>query len=130
MTTSVPKRALREPRLRDLENRFAAVTHDRLRRAFDTLLPRQQDVVAMIPLLFHLNHALLPGYCGADTPYGRADYTPTRPALAATRRVLKSFTHESRVLREFGILAGKIKAGKIRLSANSGECAIVLTPAS
>ncbi len=103
MTTSVPKRALREPRLRDLENRFAAVTHDRLRRAFDTLLPRQQDVVAMIPLLFHLNHALLPGYCGADTPCGIADYTPTRPALAATRRVLKSFTHESRVLREFGI---------------------------
>ncbi len=27
-------------------------------------------------------------------------------------------------------MAGKIKAGKIRLSANSGECAIVLTPAS
>ena len=57
----------------------------------------------MIPLLFHLNHPLLPGYCGADTPYGIADYTPARAALTAARRVLKSFTHESRVLREFGI---------------------------
>lgn len=90
-------------RPRDLEKRFAAVTHDRLQRAFDTLSPRQQDVVAMIPLLFHLNHPLLPGYCGPETPHGIADYMPTRLALRAARRVLKSFTHESRSSRQFGI---------------------------
>lgn len=103
MATTPSEWASREPRQRDLENRFAAVTHDRLRRAFDTLSPRQQDVVEMIPLLFHLTHPLLPGYGGPDTPQGIADYTPTREALAAARRLVKSFTHDSRVLRTFAI---------------------------
>lgn len=103
MVKTAPQWAPREPRPRDLENRFAAVTHDRLRRAFDTLSSRQQDVVEMIPLLFHLSHPLLPGYCGADTPHGIADYAPTRAALAAARRHVKSFTDESRVMRTFAI---------------------------
>ena len=75
----------------------------------------------MIPLLFHLNHPLLPGYCGPETPHGIADYSPTRPALAAARRLLKSFTHESRGLREFAIrgiyLMGS--AGTVAYARNS-----------
>ncbi|MGD9601285.1 MAG: class I adenylate cyclase [Gammaproteobacteria bacterium] len=103
MSAPSPVKPAREPRPRDLENRFVAVTHDRLRRAFDTLSTRQQDVVEMIPLLFHLTHPLLPGYCGPDTPFGIADYTPTRSAVTAARRLVKSFTHESNVLRSFAI---------------------------
>ncbi len=98
-TASLP----RAPRVRDLENRFAAVTQDRLRRAFDTLSPRQQDVVEVIPLLFHLNHPLLPGYCGPETPYGIADYSVPRAAVAAARRFVKTFSLDSRALRVHAI---------------------------
>ena len=94
---------LRDPAQRDLENRFVAVTQDRLRRVFDTLSARQQDVVRTLPLLLHLNHPLLPGYLSPDTPCGIADYTPNRATVAAARRVVAAFTHESRLQREFAI---------------------------
>ncbi len=57
----------------------------------------------MIPLLFHLSHPLLPGYCGAETAYGIADYSPTRGALAAARRLVRSFKQDAHVLRKFAI---------------------------
>lgn len=94
---------LRDPKQRDLENRFVAVTHDRLRRVFDTLSTRQQDLVEVMPVLFHLNHPLLPGYVSQDTPCGIADYSPDRTALAAARRLVKTFTYERRGPRQFGI---------------------------
>jgi adenylate cyclase, class 1 len=94
---------LRDPKQRDLENRFAAVTQTRLRRVFDALLPRQQDLVAVLPVLFHLNHPSLPGYIGHDTPCGIADYSATRTAVTALGRLVKTFNPTWRGRRQLDI---------------------------
>lgn len=92
-------RSRSESRRRDQEGRFLAVTHDRLRRVYESLGPRQQDVVELLPLLFHVNHPLLPGYVSQDAPMGVCDYTPSRQAILAARRIVKTYTYEHRLAR-------------------------------
>lgn len=103
MSEAAPAVTRQPLRQQDLENRFAAVTHDRLRRVMGTLTPRQQDFVEMIPLLFHLNHPLLPGFVSVDTPHGIADFMPSREAQAAARRLVRSFTFEAHTQRSYPI---------------------------
>lgn len=97
------ERTQRNPRHHAIENRLVTVTRDRLRRVFESLLPRQQEVLHLVPLLFHQNYPLLPGYAGQETPAGVADYNPTRTALAAARRHAKTFHYEPRAPRWFAL---------------------------
>ena len=80
------------------------VTRERLRRVYESLTPRQQDLLDLLPLLFHLNHPLLPGYVSHDTPAGVADYSPSSEALLAAKRIAKAFTFERHLLRSFAVL--------------------------
>ncbi|MBI5618671.1 MAG: class I adenylate cyclase [Gammaproteobacteria bacterium] len=104
MSTTVGRWTPPNPRQRDLESRFQMVTRERLRRVFDSLTPRQQDLLELLPLLFHMNHPLLPGYVSHDTPAGLADYTPSNEAVHAAKRIAKAFTFERHMLRSFAVL--------------------------
>ena len=86
-----------------LESRFLAVNQDKLRRVRDNLTIRQRDLVDMLPLLFHSNRRLLPGYIARTTPAGICDYVPTRQARAAAKRLVPSFRYEARTLQRFVI---------------------------
>lgn len=88
---------------KDQEQRFLAVNRDRLHRVFETLQPRQRAFVELVPLLFHVNHPLLPGYVSQDTPAGISDYTPSRGANAAAKRLVRTFVYEQRLLRSHAI---------------------------
>jgi len=83
--------------------RFVTVNRDRLRRVTDSLSQRQRDFVDLLPLLFHINHPLLPGYVARDTPFGIADYSPTAASLRAARRVARSFEIDRRSPPRFAI---------------------------
>lgn len=48
--------------LTQLRARFLKVNAGRLERALLGLSSRQQIVLRLLPLLFHVNHPLLPGY--------------------------------------------------------------------
>lgn len=93
----------RERRL-TVRDRFALINRDRLYRARECLNPRQRDFLDLLPLLFHSNHPLLPGYVSKDTPAGIPDYSPAAAALSAARRLSRSFEPGRRAARKTDIL--------------------------
>lgn len=78
--------------LRQLRDRFIAVNQLRWERARSALTYRQQAVLEVLPLVFHLNHPSLPGYLDSDCPYGLSHYRPTEPTLNAARRLARTFS--------------------------------------
>ena len=77
-----------------IEKRFLTINHDRLRRVYDNLTPRQRDFLEMLPLLFHINHPLLPGYVSKTTPSGINDYAPAQTTIRAAKRLCRSFDYD------------------------------------
>jgi len=78
--------------LRRLRDRFMAVNRERWDRAHSALTYRQQAVLEVLPLVFHLNHPALPGYLDSDCPYGLSHYRPPESTLNAARRLARTFS--------------------------------------
>ena len=91
--------------LNTVKERFLALNHDRLSRTRDVLRTRQQDVLDMLPLLFHANHASFPGYISKNTPVGISDYSPSARALEAAKKVVRSFDYKRKALPRYDIHA-------------------------
>ncbi len=85
------------------EARFQIFNRDRLHRVYASLLPRQEALIRVLPLLFHANHPLLPGYVSQETPSGISDYSPDQAALSAVRQLARTYVFEQRMLRSFAI---------------------------
>ncbi|MDG5499869.1 class I adenylate cyclase [Marinobacter sp. BGYM27] len=81
--------------LKRLCDRFLKVNQARCDRARMALATRQQVVLDLLPLLFHLNHPALPGYLDHACPHGIAHYTPDPSALDAAQRLARSFRSRS-----------------------------------
>ncbi|MFC5694363.1 class I adenylate cyclase [Pseudomonas sp. GCM10022186] len=82
--------------LAQLRARFLKVNDGRLDRAMQALSTRQQLVLKLLPLLFHVNHPLLPGYISATAPAGVASYEPDGELLAEVQRLTRSFAYKPR----------------------------------
>jgi len=82
--------------LSQLRNRFLTLNEGRLARANEGLSTRQQSVLALLPLFFHVNHPLLPGYVSGATPAGVSHYEPDAQALAEAQRLTRSFSYKPR----------------------------------
>ncbi|MCZ6895613.1 MAG: class I adenylate cyclase, partial [Gammaproteobacteria bacterium] len=78
------------------EKRFLTINRDRLRRVEINLTPRQRDFLDILPVLFHINHPLLPGYISKTTPFGICDYMPSSSTLRTARRICRSFEYDRR----------------------------------
>ncbi len=78
--------------LRKLRDRFVAINHHRWQRALTALTYRQQVVLEVLPLVFHINHPSLPGYADASCPYGLSHYQPSEESLGAARRLARTFS--------------------------------------
>lgn len=82
-----------------LWTRFMAVNSGRLERTRLGLSSRQQLVLRLLPLLFHSNHPLFPGYVSANTPAGLCGYEPDAQTLAEAQRLCRSFSYRSAGVR-------------------------------
>ncbi|WP_044873185.1 class I adenylate cyclase [Pseudomonas sp. LFM046] len=82
--------------LAQLRARFLKVNSGRLDRAMHALSTRQQLVLKLLPLLFHVNHPLLPGYVSGTTPAGVAAFEPDDELLAEAQRLTRSFAYKAR----------------------------------
>lgn len=82
--------------LAQLRARFLKLNQGRLARAREGLSSRQQLVLRLLPLFFHVNHPLLPGYVSSATPAGIAHYEPPTQDLAEAQRLTRSFAYKSR----------------------------------
>ena len=59
-----------------VQERFLGLNRERHRRMLAGLTDRQSDVVSLLPLLFHVNHPVLPGYVSREAPSGLSRYEP------------------------------------------------------
>ncbi|MDO8697901.1 MAG: adenylate cyclase, partial [Pseudomonas sp.] len=80
--------------LTQLRGRFMQVNSGRLARAMQALSTRQQLVLKLLPLLFHVNHPLLPGYVSSATPAGLCGYEPDDELLSEAQRLTRSFVYK------------------------------------
>ncbi|UCE77183.1 MAG: class I adenylate cyclase, partial [Gammaproteobacteria bacterium] len=91
--------------LRAVKRRFLALNKDRLRLVQESLELRQRVFVELVPLLFHINHPMLPGYLSNKTPCGISDYAPAKRCIQAARKLAKSFNYQKRAQRLYSIKA-------------------------
>jgi len=89
--------------LRAVKRRFIALNKDRLRLVQDSLELRQRVFIELMPLLFHINHPMLPGYLSGNTPCGISDYAPSKRCIQAARNLAKSFHYQRRAQRRYYI---------------------------
>jgi adenylate cyclase class 1 len=75
-----------------LRKRFLAVNADRLERMRQALSSRHQLILDTIPLLFHCNHPMMPGYISRETPCKIVGFKPSKPEVERARAIAKSFT--------------------------------------
>lgn len=79
-----------------LRARFMALNEGRMARALEGLTPRQQSVLTLLPLFFHVNHPLLPGYVSGSTPAGLSNFEPDAQALTEAQRLTRTFSYKPR----------------------------------
>ena len=79
--------------LKQIKQRFLQVNEARLTRTKSALDPRQQVFLELLPLLFHVNHPMLPGYVSHQTPAGLSEYTPNKIDLERAQRLARSFVY-------------------------------------
>ncbi|HEC19148.1 MAG TPA: class I adenylate cyclase [Gammaproteobacteria bacterium] len=89
--------------VRAVRKRFLAINRERLRRTAGALSWRTRDFLDLLPLMFHINHAMLPGFVSKQTPAGISNWAPTKKSLEAGKRIAKSFDYKKRALRTYDI---------------------------
>ena len=88
-----------------LKQRFITLNQARLQRTREALRGRQQELLDLLPLLFHVNHPLLPGYATHLTPCGVWGYEPERTVLNLAKALARSFSYKKPTKRQSPILA-------------------------
>ncbi len=76
-----------------LHKRFMAINADRLERMRGALPDRHQLFLDVLPLLFHTNHPMMPGFVSHNTPAVISNYTPSKHDLIVGKTVAKSFIY-------------------------------------
>jgi adenylate cyclase class 1 len=84
--------------LQRIVDRFHHLRDERLRRIRRTLSHEQRSFFDLLPLLWHVNHPMLPGFVTSNTPSGVVDFHPTREQLLLARRFVRGFREENRLL--------------------------------
>ncbi|MGD8932383.1 MAG: hypothetical protein PVI52_07425, partial [Chromatiales bacterium] len=89
--------------LSTIRDRYLKLHRTRLERILGELSPSKQGFIRLLPLLFHINHPMLPGFVRSDTPQGIPNYNPAKPELDAARRLSRSFHYQRRAQRQYQI---------------------------
>src|SRR5690606_12852814 len=87
--TGVDRKALKV-----LKKRFLSLNQTRLTRTREALGERQSIFIDLLPLLFHCNHPMLPGFNGSATPAGIPGFEPLDNAINAAKNIARSFSYK------------------------------------
>ncbi|KTC53416.1 adenylate cyclase, partial [Pseudomonas fluorescens ABAC62] len=107
--------------LAQLRARFMALSAGRMARAVEGLTPRQQSVLAMVPLFFHVNHPLLPGYVSGSTPAGLSNFEPDAQTLIEAQRLTRSFAYKPRPFNQARPIHGLFLMGSLGTLAQADQ---------
>lgn len=91
--------------LKSCQYKFMRLSEHRLARMLDTFNMEQADCIRLIPMLFHVNHPMLPGYVNKQTPCGIPNYFPSELEKKIAKTVSRSFEFKQRAYRQFDISA-------------------------
>ena len=90
--TDIIDNGLDRQNIATLNKRFMAVNDDRLERMRGALSDRHQLFMDALPLLFHCNHPMMPGYISHQTPARISHYKPSKRDVLVGKMLAKSFT--------------------------------------
>lgn len=74
-----------------LQRRFLQLNEDRLQRTRMALNHKQESFLNTLPLLFHCNHPMLPGFVSHSTPSGVSNYKPSKGEVNSAKAIARSF---------------------------------------
>lgn len=78
--------------LMTVRKRFLAINQNRLTRLRNALGDRQQMVLDALPLLFHTNHPMMPGFVSRNTPSRISNHKLSSDDVQLGRNIARSFT--------------------------------------
>jgi adenylate cyclase class 1 len=87
----VDEAGLGRKQLKRIVGRFQSLCELRLARIRATLTHEQRSFFDLLPLLWHVNHPMLPGFVSSDTPAGMIGFRPSREQLLLARRYVRGF---------------------------------------
>lgn len=90
-STIHPDNGIDRKQLKQLKQRFLLLNSTRLDRTREAIGIRQQLFLDVLPLLLHVNHPMLPGYQGSDTPSGIPYFKPDTIQISAAKMIARSF---------------------------------------
>ncbi|MGZ8227546.1 MAG: class I adenylate cyclase [Methylococcaceae bacterium] len=79
--------------LKTIRQRFKRLNQLREQRVQEFLQPRQQVFLELLPLLFHGNFPMLPGFISSTTPAGIPEYNPSIQTINTAKQLAKNFTY-------------------------------------
>ncbi|MGZ5043693.1 MAG: class I adenylate cyclase [Methylobacter sp.] len=79
--------------LKTIKQRFKRLNQLREQRVQEFLQPRQQVFLELLPLLFHGNFPMLPGFISSTTPAGIPEYNPSIQTIHTAKRLAKNFNY-------------------------------------
>ncbi|GAB1266786.1 hypothetical protein NBRC116493_00390 [Aurantivibrio infirmus] len=79
-----------------IKRRFLHVNEERKTRARSVLANRQRIFFDLLPLIFHINHPMLPGYVSGLNCFGINQYEPNQNEIKLTQSISKSFRYNKR----------------------------------
>ena len=88
-----------------IKQQFLDINAARIKRINADLYTSEQEFLKLLPLLFHVNHPLLPGYVSAETAVGIPHFTPDKDCLRLAQRICRSFDFKRKAYRRFDIIA-------------------------
>ncbi len=105
-----------EREYKEIKQRFERLNAKRLLRSLADMRQSQRQFIEILPVLFHINHPILPGYVSKDTPAGIPNYSIASDAVITLKKYFKNFEIKKKAYRQFEILA-------IYLMGSSGSIA-------
>lgn len=79
-----------------IKQRFLDLNRERKVRTRSALANRQKVFFDLVPLIFHINHPMLPGYVSGLNCYGINQYEPGPEDIKLTKSISKSFKYNKR----------------------------------
>lgn len=87
-----------------IKRAFLALNQEKYTRTLACLSERQQHFLKLLPLLFHVNHPMFPGYVSHHTPAGVHGYSPSDEDMQIAKTISRSFTHARTLLDKHDVI--------------------------
>ncbi|HEY7883709.1 MAG TPA: class I adenylate cyclase [Cellvibrionaceae bacterium] len=112
--TGVDRKALKV-----LKKRFLDLNQTRLTRTREALGERQGIFIDLLPLFFHCNHPMLPGFNGSATPAGIPGFEPSKNAISAAKNIARSFSYRKDLNTQHPTIDSLFMMGSVGTIAHS-----------